>query len=128
MTASSSNVGVHIELTGRRGAKLSTALAMRIQGVVVDGMLMRQRVGGGSGTSLQTSNAPGLMPPPTVLYGPKHSALSSYKRCQVTQSVRSFGTWAGRLAEGADATEAGAALEAEALRLVEASKALARSA
>ena len=51
------------------------------------GIRILQRVGGGSGTTLQTSKASGLMPPRTVRYGPKHSMLSRYRRCQVSQSV-----------------------------------------
>lgn len=53
----------------------------------LQGISTRQRLAGGSATTLQTSKASGLVAPRTVLNGPKHSMLSLYRRCQVLQSV-----------------------------------------
>jgi len=53
--------------------------------------------------------------------------LSMYRRCQVSQSVCSFGTWTGRFLEGADVAGAGRALKGGLLRLLEGADALAFS-
>ena len=50
-----------------------------------------------------------------------------YRRCQVSQSVRSWGTWAGRFWTGADAAEAGGALAVAPTGLMVRAKALAFS-
>lgn len=50
-----------------------------------------------------------------------------YRRCQVSQSVCSLGTWAGRFVAGADAAEAGGALAGAPTGLMGRAKALAFS-
>jgi hypothetical protein len=58
--------------------------------------------------TLHFSNASALVAPWVVLYGPKHSELSSKRRHQVWQSVASVTLWAGRFATGRDAVLAAA--------------------
>jgi hypothetical protein len=56
--------------------------------------------------ALQASNAAGFISPPTFLNEPKHSMLSSRKRCQAAQSILSLELSTGRCFEGSGATGA----------------------